>query len=165
VSNFIVEEFHSMDYGPAPEDPKEVDRWLEAHQRNFDHYIGGVWKKPASGEYFATSNPATGDKIADVAYGDAADVDAAVKAARKALPSWQALSSHQRGISMRWHARCRNTHAASRFLKRSTTANQSARAAILISPLWLATFIITRDGHSYWGANFRVTLLVALWGR
>ena len=96
MSNFIVEEFHSMDYGPAPEDPKEVDRWLEAHQRNFDHYIGGVWKKPASGEYFATSNPATGDKIADVAYGDAADVDAAVKAARKALPSWQALSSHQR---------------------------------------------------------------------
>jgi aldehyde dehydrogenase (NAD+) len=91
-----VEEFYSMEYGPAPEDTKEVDSWLDAHQRSFGHYIDGVWQKPASGEYFATSNPASGDKIADVAYGDAADVDAAVTAARKALPAWQALSGHQR---------------------------------------------------------------------
>ena len=96
MSNFIVEEFYSMEYGPAPEDTKEVDRWLDVHQRSFGHYIDGAWKKPASGEYFATSNPANGDKIADVAYGDAADVGAAVKAARKALPAWQALSGHQR---------------------------------------------------------------------
>ncbi len=96
MSNSIVEEFYSMEYGPAPEDPKEVERWLDAHQRSFGHYINGAWQKPASGEYFATNNPATGDKIADVAQADAADVDAAVKAARKALPAWQALSGHQR---------------------------------------------------------------------
>ena len=96
MSNFIVEEFYSMEYGPAPEDTKEVDRWLDAHGRSFGHYINGEWTKPSSGEYFATSNPASGDKIADVAYGDAADVDAAVKAARKALPLWQALSGHER---------------------------------------------------------------------
>ncbi len=96
MSNFIVEEFYSMEYGPAPEDTKEVDRWLDAHGRSFGHYINGEWKKPSSGEYFATSNPANGDKIADVAYGDSADVDAAVKAASKALPAWQALSGHQR---------------------------------------------------------------------
>src|SRR5277367_3909981 len=85
-----------MEYGPAPEDTKEVDRWLDVHQRSFGHYIDGAWKKPAYGGYFATSNPANGDKIADVAYGDAADVDAAVKAARVALPGWQALSGHAR---------------------------------------------------------------------
>jgi aldehyde dehydrogenase (NAD+) len=96
VSKLIVEEFYNMEYGPAPEDTKEVDRWLDAHKRSFGHYIDGAWQKPASGEYFATSDPATGDKIADVAHGDAADVDAAVKAARKALPAWQALSGHQR---------------------------------------------------------------------
>jgi aldehyde dehydrogenase (NAD+) len=96
VSNLIVEEFYSMEYGPAPEDTKEVDRWFDAHHRTFDHYINGTWHKPAAGEYFATSNPATGDKIAEVAHADAADVDAAVKAARKALPAWQALSGHQR---------------------------------------------------------------------
>jgi len=96
VSKSIVEEFYSMEYGPAPEDPKEVDRWLDSHKRIFGHYIDGTWQKPASGEYFATSDPATGDKIAEVAHGDAADVDAAVQAARKALPAWQALSGHQR---------------------------------------------------------------------
>ena len=96
MSNFIVEEFYSMEYGPAPEDTKEVEHWLDAHKRNFGHYIHGAWQKPASGEYFATNDPSSGDKIAEVAYGDAADVDAAVKAARKALPTWQALSGHQR---------------------------------------------------------------------
>jgi aldehyde dehydrogenase (NAD+) len=96
MSNFIVEEFYTMEYGPAPEDTKEVDRWLDGHKRSFGHYIDGAWKKPASGEYFATNDPATGDKIADVAHGDAADINAAVKAARKALPAWQALTGHQR---------------------------------------------------------------------
>lgn len=96
MSNSIVEEFYSMEYGLAPEDPKEVNRWLDAHQRSFGHYIDGGWKKPASGEFFATSDPSSGEKIADVAHGDASDVDAAVKAARKALPAWQALSGHQR---------------------------------------------------------------------
>ncbi len=96
MSNFIVEEFYTMEYGPAPEDTKEVDRWLDAHKRSFGHYIGGEWHKPASGEYFATNDPATGDKIADVAQADAADINAAVKAARKALPAWQALTGHQR---------------------------------------------------------------------
>jgi len=96
VSNVIVEEFYAMDYGVAPEDPKEVERWLDGHKRVFGHYINGAWKKPVSGEYFATSNPANGEKIADVAQADIADVDAAVKAARKALPAWQALSGHQR---------------------------------------------------------------------
>ena len=96
MSNLIVEEFYAMDYGVAPEDPKEVERWLEGHKRNFDLYIDGEWRKPASGKYFATNNPASVEKIADVAQADAADVDAAVKAARNALPAWQALSGHQR---------------------------------------------------------------------
>ena len=96
MSNTIVEEFYRMDYGPAPEDPKDTVAWLDARERKFGHYIGGTWAKPAAGEYFATANPATGEKIADVAHADAADVDAAVKAARKALPAWQALSGHQR---------------------------------------------------------------------
>src|SRR6185437_8560431 len=85
-----------MEYGPAPEDPKETTAWLDGHKRKFGHYIDGEWRKPASGEYFASSNPATGEKIADVAHAAAADVNAAVAAARKALPAWQALSGHQR---------------------------------------------------------------------
>ncbi|MDQ2924417.1 MAG: aldehyde dehydrogenase family protein, partial [Acidobacteriota bacterium] len=45
---------------------------------------------------FETRNPATGEVIANVATADAADVDRAVKAARAALPGWQALTGHQR---------------------------------------------------------------------
>src|SRR5579859_7452955 len=92
----VVEKYKTMEYGPAPEDPKETLVWLDAHKRRFGHFIAGKWQAPSDGKYFETSDPATGDKIAEVAYGDAADVDAAVTAARKALPAWQSLTPHAR---------------------------------------------------------------------
>jgi aldehyde dehydrogenase (NAD+) len=92
----IVEKFHSMEYGVAPEDPKEAVQWLERHHRRFEEFIGGAWVKPASGEYQATSDPSTGEAIAEVAKGNREDVDAAVAAAHKAFPAWRALSGHER---------------------------------------------------------------------
>ena len=95
MSSSVVEKFYSMEYGPAPEDASEVTKWLEARGRSFGHYIGGAWTK-VSGSTFETKNPATGDVLATVATASAADVDAAVAAARAALPGWQALTGHQR---------------------------------------------------------------------
>ena len=92
----IAEKFYSMEYGAAPEDPKEAVQWLERHHRRFDEFIGGAWVKPASGEYQTTSDPSTGETIAEVARGNPEDVEAAVAAARKAFPAWQALSGHER---------------------------------------------------------------------
>jgi aldehyde dehydrogenase (NAD+) len=92
----IVEKFYSMEYGAAPEDPKEAVQWLERHHRRFDAFIDGAWVKPASGEYLETSDPSSGDTLAEVAVANAADIDAAVAAARRALPAWQALSGHER---------------------------------------------------------------------
>jgi aldehyde dehydrogenase (NAD+) len=92
----IAEKFYTMEYGSAPEDPKEVNQWLERHHRRFEEFIGGAWVKPASGEYQTTSDPSTGETIAEVAKGNRDDVEAAVAAARKAFPAWQALSSHER---------------------------------------------------------------------
>lgn len=92
----IVDKFYDMEYSAAPEDPKEAMQWLERHQRRFEEFIGGVWVKPASGEYQATSDPSTGETIAEVAKGNTEDVEAAVAAARKAFPTWQALSGHER---------------------------------------------------------------------
>src|SRR6202790_2546679 len=92
----VIEKFGSMEYGPAPEDPKEALLWLEKHHRRFAHFIAGVWQAPVEGKYFETSDPSTGEKIAEVAQGSAADIDAAVKVARAALPAWQALSPHAR---------------------------------------------------------------------
>jgi aldehyde dehydrogenase (NAD+) len=92
----IAEKFVAMEYGPAPEDSKEALTWLDRHHRRFGHFINGEWLQPSAGEYFDTADPSTGEKLASVAQGSAADVDAAVKAARAALPKWQALSPHAR---------------------------------------------------------------------
>jgi aldehyde dehydrogenase (NAD+) len=92
----IVEKFMTMEYGAAPEDPKEVLAWLDHHGRSFEHFIHGAWQKPAAGEYFDTADPSTGEKIASVAQGSAADVHAAVAAARAALPQWQSATPHVR---------------------------------------------------------------------
>src|SRR5581483_12029532 len=84
------------EYGPAPEDPKESVLWLDRHGRRFGHFISGTWQAPLAGQYFETADPSTGEKIADVAQGSAADIDAAVKAARAALPGWQARKPFDR---------------------------------------------------------------------
>jgi phenylacetaldehyde dehydrogenase len=59
--------------------------------------IGGQWVDAASGKSFDTYNPATGEVLAKVAEGGAADIDAAVKAARKALEGpWGKMSPAER---------------------------------------------------------------------
>jgi aldehyde dehydrogenase (NAD+) len=92
----VAEKFVTMEYGPAPEDPKEVVGWLERHNRRFGLFIGGGWRSPAAAEYFDTFDPSTGGKLASVAQGKAADVDAAVRAAHEASPKWRALTPHAR---------------------------------------------------------------------
>ena len=92
----VTEKFLSMEYGPAPEDPREALAWLDLHSRKFGHFIGGSFRAPAEGTYFDTVDPSTTEKLAAVAQGSPADVDAAVKAARAALPEWQALTPHAR---------------------------------------------------------------------
>jgi aldehyde dehydrogenase (NAD+) len=92
----IAEKFVTMDYGPALEDSKEAQAWLERHQRRFGHFINGAWQAPSSGEYFDTLDPSNGEKLASVAQGSSQDIDAAVNAAREAFPKWRALTPHVR---------------------------------------------------------------------
>ena len=107
----IAEKFYTMEYGAAPEDPKEAVQWLERHHRRFEEFIGGAWVKPASGEYQTTSDPSTGDTLAEVAKGNIDDVEAAVAAARKAFPGWQALSGHERARHLYALARLVQKHS------------------------------------------------------
>lgn len=59
--------------------------------------IGGKWQPAASGKQFDTINPATGEVIARLAEGDAADIDRAVKAARAAFEGgWGRWTPHDR---------------------------------------------------------------------
>jgi len=96
----VAEIFASLEYGPAPESPSPVLQWLDRHDRTFGLFIGGRWVKAASGESFETVNPATGNPIARVAQAGPKDVDAAVRAARKALGPWRALSGHARAVHL-----------------------------------------------------------------
>jgi aldehyde dehydrogenase (NAD+) len=107
----IAEKFLTMEYGPAPEDPKEALTWLDHHGRRFGHFIGGEWHPPVEGGYFDTNDPATGEKVAVIAQGSAADIDSAVRAARKALPHWQALTGHERALYLYAMARAVQRHS------------------------------------------------------
>ena len=62
-------------------------------------FIGGRWQDAASGKTFPTINPATEEVIARIAEGDAADIDLAVQAARRAFESksWAGMSQRDRG--------------------------------------------------------------------
>jgi aldehyde dehydrogenase (NAD+) len=92
----IAEKFVTMEYGPAPEDPKEAQAWLERHGHRFAHFIDGTWQSPTAGEFFDSVDPSNGEKLASVAQGSPADIDLAVKSARAAFPKWRALSPHIR---------------------------------------------------------------------
>jgi aldehyde dehydrogenase (NAD+) len=107
----IAEKFYTMEYGVAPEDPKEAVAWLERHHCRFEEFIGGAFVKPLSGEYQTTSDPSTGDVLAEVAKGNIDDVNAAVDAARKAQPAWQALSGYERARYLYALARQVQKHA------------------------------------------------------
>jgi aldehyde dehydrogenase (NAD+) len=92
----IAEIFETMEYGPAPESAAIAREWLAERGGRFGHFIGGEWREPGAGEYFASENPARNEPIAEIAQGSVEDVDAAVRAARDAYESWSRLSGHVR---------------------------------------------------------------------
>jgi aldehyde dehydrogenase (NAD+) len=73
-----------------------------AQVRQTQLFIDGQWVPARSGRTFATVNPSTEEPIADVAEGDAADIDAAVKAARAAFDEgpWPRMDARERGRLM-----------------------------------------------------------------
>ena len=105
----IKDIFASMAYGPAPEGNAEALAWIEGHQGRFGHWIDGAFTAP--GEVFATRNPATSALLAEVTEGTAADVAAAVAAAKRAQPKWARLSGHERAKYLYALARLVQKHA------------------------------------------------------
>jgi len=74
--------------------------------------VGGKWVESVSGKTFETLNPATGEVICRVAEGDKADIDLAVKAARKAFEEgpWSKMNASDRGRLMNRLADAVETH-------------------------------------------------------
>jgi len=107
----VSEIFKTMAYGPAPESDKPALEWLERHGRAFGVFVGGRWTKGKNGDAFDVINPATTAPLARVTQAGQADVDAAVAAARKALPAWSALPGHARARHLYALARAVQKHA------------------------------------------------------
>ncbi|MDA9430641.1 aldehyde dehydrogenase family protein [Bradyrhizobium sp. CCBAU 51627] len=105
----VAHYYETMEYGPAPEADGEARAWLKRHDATFGHFISGKFVSPASGRHLATIEPATGKPLAKIAQGIAADVDAAVAAARSAQAPWAKLGGH---------GRARHLYALARMLQR-----------------------------------------------
>lgn len=104
----------TMDYGPAPEANVHITDWLTLHKSGFKHFIGGSFVPSIDKAHFDVSNPANDVMLGRVAQGSEADVNAAVKAARKAFGSWSKLPGHARAKYM--YAIARLIQKRERFL-------------------------------------------------
>jgi aldehyde dehydrogenase len=62
----------------------------------YDHFIGGEYVKPSSGEYFDNPSPVNGKNFTAIARGNAADVEKALDAAHAAQPAWGKTSPAER---------------------------------------------------------------------
>lgn len=62
-----------------------------------DNYIGGQWVKPSLEQRLEILNPRHGRVMATVGMSDMSDVEAAVNAAKAALPAWRSLPMRDRG--------------------------------------------------------------------
>ncbi len=81
------------DYAPAPEDYKHIPI-APRHEL----FIGGKFVVPHSGKYFDSINPATEEKLTEIALADEVDVDRAVQSARGAYENvWSQLPASERG--------------------------------------------------------------------
>jgi len=81
------------DYAPAPEDSKN---YVIAPRHEL--FINGKFVAPRSKKYFDSINPATEQKLTEIASANAADVDSAVKSARHAYENiWSKMPGRERG--------------------------------------------------------------------
>jgi aldehyde dehydrogenase len=66
------------------------------YRSRYDHWIGGEYVPPASGEYFENPTPVTGATFTEVARGNDVDIDRALDAAHAAAPAWGRTSVAER---------------------------------------------------------------------
>ena len=97
-----------MNTAVPPKDLKAVPLHLPEHR---DAFYGGEWHKPKSGRYVDSINPGTGASLGSFADCDAADIDAAVGAAKKAFDSWRNTPPFERARQLKRVANVLREHA------------------------------------------------------
>lgn len=123
----VREILQTLDYGPAPEDPRPAQKWFEARGFRFHLFIGNQWTEPESGQWFETRNPATGELLAHAPQAGREDVDRAVRAAREALPSWSRTPDHVRARYLSAIARQVQKHSGLLTLLETLDSGQPIR--------------------------------------
>ncbi|MFF2845163.1 aldehyde dehydrogenase family protein [Streptomyces sp. NPDC058001] len=81
-----------FEYAPAPESRSVVDI-----APSYGLFIDGEFTEAADGKVFKTVSPSTEEVLSEIAQAGEADVERAVKAARKAFTAWSALPGAERG--------------------------------------------------------------------
>ncbi len=105
----VSEIFETLDYGPAPEDDAPFRAWQDKLPAD-RHWIGGKWVASRDGlGAYERRDPASGEVLTTCALGGSKDVEAAVKAARKAQKGWVALGGA---------GRARHLYALARMVQR-----------------------------------------------
>ena len=79
-------------YEKAPESTDHIRL-----KERYELFINGDFTPPVDPVYFKTCNPSNDEVLAEVAQASQADVDRAVKAARKAFKGWSGLPGKERG--------------------------------------------------------------------
>ena len=91
-SNTLKLKFDTWQYAAAPESKSAA-----SIKPQYDLFINGEWEKPSGNKYFDTINPATEEKLSEVAEANVADVDRAVSSARKAYEKvWKKMPAKER---------------------------------------------------------------------
>ena len=115
--------------------------------KKYQHFINGKWTDPDSGEWFDSENPYTGEVWAQIARGNAVDVDKAVKAAKDAFENgWGTSSPTYRGKLM---------NKLAELLKEMQKGLASWRYRIMAScwQRWAAKPVILVNGIAISGAG------------
>jgi len=110
----IIKNFKNIKYGPAPDDDKDVLKWIKNLSSPNRIYINGKWTLSKSSKTLQAINPSTNSKLFKLVVSSKKDVDSAVIAANKAYPKWSKLSSYKRSQYLYALARLIQKHA--RFL-------------------------------------------------
>jgi aldehyde dehydrogenase len=77
--------------------PGTADSLVSLKSR-YNHFIGGDWVAPATGEYFENISPVNGKPFTEIARGTEADVEAALDAAHAAADAWGRTAPADRSV-------------------------------------------------------------------
>ncbi|WP_432288215.1 aldehyde dehydrogenase family protein [Aminobacter sp. BA135] len=136
---------------PSPRGPQR-SRCLACGPRFLSKalFIAGDWRAGIDGKSFDTSDPSDGKLLAKVSDASAADIEAAVASARKALPKWSAASGYERAkVLYAIAAPCSATSACLRCWKASTCGKPIRESRDIDVPLAIRHFI----HHAGWAQS------------